>query len=183
MDIKQEFKYLGVVRANPNEYMNRYGDSLISKTKIPNVLNGIKLPNMEQDEDSEEEELIGDVDALAMVDLEREGLGHYRNVLAKRGLLKINVFHPSNKTARSNELELQNLAERVFRNIAKLEDSNRISYTAAEQILTQLGFNRGPRMKNIDLNAYFTSLDKNKRGSLGLDEFKQAFLNLWILSR
>lgn len=92
MSIKKEYKYLGVIKANPVEYINRYGDSLTKSSQLPHFVREIKNPRGlvlaadMAEEQQKPHELYGDLHALAMVDLEREGLGEYREQLNRMGI-------------------------------------------------------------------------------------------------
>lgn len=83
--VKKQITYLGVVRADPVEYLEKYGSSIRSASQLPDIVNEIKTPenlllaaNVEY---SGLHELEGDVDALKLVDLEHEGLAEYKNYL------------------------------------------------------------------------------------------------------
>lgn len=189
VDIKREFKYLGVISADPKDYASRFQDKLISRSNIAHFVDEIKLPDeklLNQNQEDDCEELMGDVEALAMIDLEREGLGQYRKYLAKKGLLK--DCETTEKQSKNNhphvwfnEEQLISLAEDVFLNLTKKNPNGRITYMEAVKIFRRIDFNLDRRVENSDLNMFFTILDKEKRGSLGINEFKQAFLNLWAL--
>lgn len=95
--IKKEFKDLGIVRANPVEYVQRYGTSLKRSIELPPFVKEIKPPDgvvlaadtsslsssasASQSQPHALYELEGDVYALNLVDLEREGLVEYRYLL------------------------------------------------------------------------------------------------------
>ena len=84
----------GVVRADPDEYTKRFGSELKDANKMPSFVQevknpeGLKLANEYVREGPVE--LEGDLCALTLVDLEKEGLGEYRNYLVDKGILQIN---------------------------------------------------------------------------------------------
>jgi hypothetical protein len=88
--IKKEFKYLGVIRANPVEYVQRYGATLKVARDMPDFVLDIKTPEgivLAADyKYNTVHELEGDVRAMQLVDLDREGLSEYRAMLAKLGI-------------------------------------------------------------------------------------------------
>lgn len=90
VNIKKEYKYLGVIKANPIEYINRYGDSLTRSSQLPHFVREIKNPRglvlAADEEPKSAHELYGDVHALSLVDLEREGLSEYREQLSRIGV-------------------------------------------------------------------------------------------------
>ena len=89
VQIVQEFKNLGVIRANPIEYVEKYGASLKTHVELPQFVKEIKPPTgvvLAADYSASSLlELEGDIQALSLIDLEREGLAEYRAYLAKFG--------------------------------------------------------------------------------------------------
>lgn len=88
VQIKREFKYLGVIRANPGDYVNRYRNALKVSRELPSFVKEIPTPQgmtlaAEKPYDPVHE-LVGDVDALRLVDLDREGLSEYKTYLNVR---------------------------------------------------------------------------------------------------
>lgn len=73
MSVRQDYKYLGVVRANPAEYVQKYGSSLKVAGELPQFVLDIKNPDgvelAANHRYSNVHELEGDVDALKLVDL------------------------------------------------------------------------------------------------------------------
>lgn len=89
--IRKTIKYLGVVRANPSEYVEKYGPSLKTTNELPNYVLEIKPPNGVNLEKLKEEHVLeGDLEGFKYVNLEREGLGHYRDQLEQKGVLLLN---------------------------------------------------------------------------------------------
>lgn len=81
VNVETKIKYLGVVNANPQEYISRYGETLKSVQQFPDILRNIKHEDgviLAADARVESTyELTGDVAALKLVDLQREGLSEY----------------------------------------------------------------------------------------------------------
>ena len=78
---------MGVTNADPKEYIAKYGTSLKRAHEMPSFV--IELEGQYKkliQEQSLPHELEGDVDALRLVDLDKEGLSMYRNYLASRGI-------------------------------------------------------------------------------------------------
>jgi hypothetical protein len=87
VSVKKEFKYLGIIKANPAEYIQRYASSLKTSKELPEFVLDIKPPasvllaaDVPQ---SNVHELEGDIEALNLVDLVKEGLTEYRDQLNK----------------------------------------------------------------------------------------------------
>ena len=85
VSIRQEIKYLGVVRANPVEYTERYGSSLRSADQLPKIVTQIQNPCgiiLAADQPTRMvPELEGEIEALKLIDLEAEGLGEYKSIV------------------------------------------------------------------------------------------------------
>lgn len=83
--IKKEFKDLGVIRANPSEYVARYGTTLKTARELPPFVLEIKPPAgvilAADHQYNSIYELEGDVQALRLIDLDREGLSEYRQLV------------------------------------------------------------------------------------------------------
>ena len=86
VELRQQFRFLGVENSDPAEYKSRYGSSLTrSLPKIANNSEVTKYAGPGQQFALNARygglpRLVGDVDALRLVsDLERYGLGEYRN--------------------------------------------------------------------------------------------------------
>ena len=83
MVIKTEVRQLGVVRADPADYVARYGSSLQAACDLPRFVHAIATPAAlgplacQLADRDRVPQLEGDVHALAHCDLEREGLAEY----------------------------------------------------------------------------------------------------------
>jgi hypothetical protein len=90
VNIRREIKYLGVIRANPAEYVQRYGSTLKIHTDLPDYVTSIKAPDglvlAANYRYNNLHELEGDIQALRLVDLDREGLAEYRSYLSGLGI-------------------------------------------------------------------------------------------------
>jgi hypothetical protein len=72
VSIKQEVKHLDIIRADPNEYYQRFGSNLTHHTELPDYVRNIKPPNgikLAADYHKQFYELEGDVEALNLIDL------------------------------------------------------------------------------------------------------------------
>lgn len=81
VSVLKNYVDLGVVTADPNDYVRRYGDSLIHSKSLPDFVHEIPHPGYELASDRKQREypdLYGDVDALRLVNLDKEGLGMYK---------------------------------------------------------------------------------------------------------
>jgi hypothetical protein len=82
--INQRIEYLGVKRVNPNEYIRVFKDKLINANDMPDFVHKIKTyddlvlaSTYTKKSRTRRHELEGDVFALKLIDLHKEGLGEY----------------------------------------------------------------------------------------------------------
>lgn len=193
VQIKREFKYLGIIRANPHDYVQRFGNNLILSENLPQFVTEIKTPSgIVLAADSKQNrfyELEGDIQALNLIDLEKEGLSEYRNFLENnlRKLSNSNFYSTSDvgdysvahgiTNTYSQADNIETLIEYIFRSIDR-NNNGRISVEDAEKILLRLNSRLDRKYGEDDVRAFFTALDINNDGTLDLKEFKRAFLNL-----
>jgi hypothetical protein len=86
--INTEIKNLGVEKANPSCYLEKYGRlNLKKKCEMPIIVNEVeKIHQIELAADNKKPyymELEGDLHALSMIDLDKEGLGEYKSFFQK----------------------------------------------------------------------------------------------------
>ena len=83
--VRRDFKNLGVFAADPQEYVRLHGASLVSAAALPAFVREISpptgIPLAVNTQVPVINRLVGDVHALTFIDLEREGLGHYRSLI------------------------------------------------------------------------------------------------------
>lgn len=86
--IKQSVKHLGIIRADPVEYKQLYGDALVPSSELPQFVKDIKAPDgivLAADYIYvSPEELEGDLNALDLIDMEKEGLSQYSSQLKNK---------------------------------------------------------------------------------------------------
>ncbi len=98
--IKKQVKYLGVIRADPDEYIKKFGDSLKKSKDLPQFVLDIKTPEhlklAAEYENKSLYELEGQLEALRLIDLDREGLTEYKNQLQALGFDFFNSNYKNN---------------------------------------------------------------------------------------
>ena len=176
--IKQEVKYLGVVQANPVDYVSRYGSSLKLSKDLPQFVLDIKTPDgLKLAADykySSVYELEGDVSAMKMIDLERVGLGEYRSYLERIGISSTITESYSSISASGSFMAT---IEEIFASV-DADMSGKIGVGEAERILLRLNSRLGRNYGEDEVRNFFRVLDTNGDGSIDLIEFKQAFINI-----
>lgn len=198
--VKKDFKYLGIIRANPVDYVHRYGSLLKTSQDLPRFVLDIKPPNgvvlASEYTYNQVHELEGDLEALKLVDLEREGLGEYRVQLQNR-LQNSYSFTDTPYLSPSSQYE-QGIAgsgyvstasqqfftpsalstiEQIFSTI-DIDSNGNISVEEAEKILLRLNSRLNRNYGENEVAQFFHSLDSNRDGNINLNEFKAAFQKL-----
>ena len=81
-EIKTKIKNLGVEPADPNEYAKKYGPTLISAIELPEIASQVKTEHgyllAADHKPNYFNSLEGDLHALSLIDLDKEGLSEYK---------------------------------------------------------------------------------------------------------
>ena len=180
--IKEEFKYLGVIRANPIEYVARYGAHLKSAAELPDFVHDIKNPdNLELAADhAQKYELEGDLHALNLIDLDKEGLGVYREYLQKSGVLRGTPSLPptpkEDPYAQASQFEPANTNLRSY--------SAATSFAASSFVGSTIESDKAPpdtyltQTLDSSIEQIFRLVDRENKGRIDADEAKKTLLRL-----
>ena len=207
VNIRKEIKYLGVIRANPAEYVSRYGVSLKQSSELPEFVTDIRTPDglvlAANYRYNNLHELEGDLQALRLVDLDREGLAEYRSYLQRLGITydasaagasfiggsysasgasfgtsgALIGAGASTTFSVSGGASLSSFAEQLFSQL-DIDGNGSISVSEAEKALLRLNSRLGRSYGEDDVKAFFAQLDTNRDGRLDISEFRRAFFNL-----
>jgi hypothetical protein len=170
VSIKKEVKYLGVVKANPTEYRERYGSTLKTSKDLPEFVHDIKTPegiSLAADHQRANYELEGDIHALKLIDLDREGLSEY-----KSQVYSTPISYSSSLSAQGS-LVISEIFNDIDRN-----GSETLSISEAEKLLIQLNNRLGRSYTEREAQAFFRGLDLNRDGRISLREFREVFNRL-----
>lgn len=178
--IKKEFKYLGIVRANPIDYVQRYGTTLRQSNELPKFVTDIKTPDglvLAADyKYNPLHELYGDLSALKLIDLEREGLGYYKSYLLNNIEQKNNYTNYSKYDAQLDD-NVNGLIEKIFRSVDR-DQNGRIGFDEAETLISKLNSKLGRNYTKADEKVFSKCLVNNHDRTLDLEEFRRVFLNV-----
>ena len=91
VNIRKEIKYLGVIRADPVEYVKQYGSTLKVSSTLPQFVLDIATPAdvgvLAADYKAKSLiELEGQLEGFSLVDLDKEGLSEYKAYLSGLGI-------------------------------------------------------------------------------------------------
>ena len=172
IEIKKEFKDLGIVRANPVEYVQRFGTSLKHANELPDFVKEIKPPNdlmLACDWEPSLNDLDGDIQALSLIDLDKEGLSDYKNIVKQLG--KVSAYYPPVMNINTQKLDKSSILKEIFNANA----DSLLSIDDARKILYQINEKLGKSYSNQD-EDFLRNLDKNQENKINMEEFKQALL-------
>ena len=179
VQIKKLFKDLGVIRANPVEYVEKYGSSLKKHVEFPDFVREIRPPaGVVLAAEYNAPSLIdleGDIQALNLIDLDREGLGEYRAWL-ERYLKGSQV--PAPRPA-GVQITIQAIVSALLGELFSSVDQNadsKISGVEAENVVLKLNSRLGRQFSSEDAQAFFKSLDSNRDGAVNFIEFKAGLI-------
>lgn len=172
MNVRQEVKYLGVVRADPVKYVSKYGAKTLKyHTKLPKFVRDIPNPPglvLAAEADPEQCcKLYGDLFALRLIDLEREGIGYYEETAMEEdaNVSRSPLFN-----------NLSDLIERSFLSLTR-DFSKNMSIWEAERLFLKVNASMGRRVSNDALVDFSSLLEIEWDGSISLSEFKRAFVS------
>jgi Ca2+-binding EF-hand superfamily protein len=186
VEVRQDYKYCGIVNANPADYVQRYGNTLRSPNELPQFVRDIRPPAgvvlAAECVYNPVHELEGDVEALKLIDLDREGLSQYKNFVNSLQSRDHQCFNMPSSAYQSSLCNLglgqsemsSNVAE-IFSTI-NLRHDGRITQEEAEKLMLKLNSKFGRAYGENEVRAFFKCLDKNNDGSIDFDEFKRAFM-------
>ena len=170
--VRKDYKYLGVVRADPADYVARYGSTLVNSHDLPQFVLDIKTPEgislAANFKYNSFYELEGDVEELKRVDLDKEGLSEYKDYLAK-------LFGGAEY---ETKLEAFNdLLEKVFYSV-DVKRTNYIDSNDVSLVISRLNRFLGRKYTQADSDAFFNALNVDGIGAVSLATFKRVFLKL-----
>lgn len=198
VNVSKEIKYLGVVRANPAEYVEKYGASLVSE--MPQFVQEIATPAdvgvLAADYKAKSLiELEGQLEGFQFVDLDKEGLSEYRAYLSNLGINDLGAAaaasaaqassasesaSASASAAASSASAAVNAASSAALKIFSMIDANNngfISVAEAERIVLRLNSRLNRSYGENDVKAFFSSMVGDS-DSITQEEFVSAFQRL-----
>lgn len=166
-----------IIRADPNEYVKKYGSSLLHSSQIPKDILNIKHPEgivlaADVENQNSRIELEGDIDALGLIDdLDEQGLGEYKDYVRpqhdsthREAEFITSPAAGTLSTPTSNLTSISNLSNCLITNNNKINNYNNNMPTTALTI----NANNNANNKNLRNNNIDTQYDNNKSNSLDL---------------
>jgi len=140
--IRQKVKYSGVVNADPAEYVKKYGDSLKHAKQLPQFVHDIKTPDeygllAANHKRKSLIELEGQLDGFRYINLDKEGLGHYRSYLFSKGIHDLGA-HVTESIVSQSETSVNKMAASQIFAMIDSDNSGSISLDEAQKIILRL---------------------------------------------
>ena len=187
--VKKEFKDLGIVRANPIEYIERYGSTLKRSIELPSFVKDIKPPPglvlAAESASSFNYELEGDLHALSLIDLESEGLNEYKSLLSKLSLDSSgkHVIVSDKQSGFTSNYSHQNQNREFINELFNMVDmsaNSSITLEEAEKLLAGLYSRLGKPYGQKEASLFFRQIKFNAHDSIDLKQFKNILENEFL---
>ena len=180
VEISKQFKDLGIVRANPVEYVKRYGSSLKTHLELPQFVRDIRPPVgvtlAAEFVAPSSYELEGDIEALKLIDLEKEGLSEYRSYL---GRFSSSFSYSATNTTTTRVPLGKNIVNSILLELFESIDtdaSGKISQPEAESLLLRLNSRLGKSYSQSEAADFIRLFDINVDGLISFEEFKNGLI-------
>ncbi len=186
VNVKQEVKYLGVIRANPVDYVQKFGSFLKVHTDLPKFVLDIATPDeigtLAADYKSKNlvHELEGDLEGFNFVDLDREGISEYRSQLLGKGIRDLGAnsatYASTSEAKSSTASSTANIALKVF-NLIDVDNSGDISIEEAVKILLKLNTSLKRNYGEEEALNFFRTIS-GYSNVISREQFVRAFTQL-----
>lgn len=184
--VKPAVRYLGVVKANPTAYINKYHRQLKLANEFPQCILDIKPPDglvLAADSPNSEyvHELEGEVEALKLIDMEREGLSDYIPQMSKHSsrLSQISLKKSSQSLYEPPTSSIESVKMQIIDQIFDELDTDGkgfLSVKEAERILLKLNTRLGRSYGEDDLKDLLYNLDtEDDNGQISQEKFRIIF--------
>lgn len=187
--ITRQFRDLGVVSANPGEYLAKYGSSVVRSSELPDYVRNFRPPEgitlASEETAMLRYELEGDIQALSLVDLDREGLSEYRNVVSQTSTIystpiqqQTTVGQSKIQTSQVSQGPTSDIGPIVNQTIesVKTTTKDRIDFVEAKTVIKTLNERLNRKYDEQQAERFLESIGLMRDGSLDLQTFKNALL-------
>lgn len=122
--------------------------------------------------------LYGDLEALRLIDLDKEGLSQYRNfIFASNSGSTTTSKHHTTTTTVTTKYSKDTIISDIFARL-QINSIEKVTRSEAERILFILNSELGRRYNEDEERRFFDSLRADAEGLFDLDEFKNALFRL-----
>jgi Ca2+-binding EF-hand superfamily protein len=180
VEIKKDFKDLGIIRADPMAYAERYGSSLKSFSELPQFVKEIRPPMgvilASEYVGSGIYDLEGDIEALKLIDLEKEGLIEYKSYVEKvSSSYSYSTTSSSTNRVSAGKSIVNSILQELFESI-DTDSSGKISRSEAESLLLRLYSRLGKNYCQSEAVEFVRLFDINFDGMISFEEFKNGLI-------
>ena len=186
VSVKKEVKYLGVIRANPAEYVQKYGAELKAHSALPQFVQDIKTPSevgqlaWEFKGSSAVAILEGQLEGFKFVNLDTEGMTEYREQLMAKGIRDLGASGSSSASASVSgggaSSALTAAASQIF-DMIDYDGSGEIEVFEAERIVLKLNSQMNRSYGAAEVKSFFASVSGGA-SKINKSQFMQAFARL-----
>ncbi len=188
--IRKQYIDLGVSIVNPEEYIARFGSSLLPYEQLPDFVKEIRAPEnlrlASQVQLKTVAQLEGDIDALSLIDLDKEGLSEYKSYLKTTSDLYTRSYPSAWPYATQTTFEkVQNPATSSFDSmfeqaLSTIQPLNRdnLSINEARVIMALMFQKLNKKYNETEAERILTELNPNKTDFINLRQFKSAILKM-----
>jgi len=181
VNVRKEVKYLGVIKANPAEYVQRYGAELKVHTALPQFVLDIKTPSevgqlAAEYKASSLYELEGQLEGFQFVNLDTEGLAEYREQLLAKGIRDLGAGAGSSASVASSAGSASGVAAAAGQVFAMIDVDNSgvISLDEAMTIVLRLNSQLKRSYGETEVKAFFQAMSGGSN-EINKQQFMAAF--------
>lgn len=161
--VKKHIRHLGIIKADPKQYSERFGKTMYRSEELPQFAKDIKNPdglNLAADVLDNTCELIGDVKALQLLDLDAEGLTEYKSQVER--------------ALKSSKIIDSDCLEELFKKVDKNSDGKITKYEA-KQLLSFLNKYLEKNLCDEILDRLVEILDYDRKNNISYQEFNKIY--------
>lgn len=187
VEIERKYNFIGVVKADPIKYAKKFGKNLIKLDDYPDLKECMEKSDkiIGKKYENDFPELEGDIFALKLVDLDKEGLGHYKNVVKNYNSKSIsstsldtNLFLKNllkyDLSSLKTSYSIESFIDQVF---DSFNSKRKIKYDDARNIFIKYSAEHGRKFDDNDFRKLLLSSNLKPKNSFDLNELKNLFLN------
>jgi hypothetical protein len=181
VNVRQEVKYLGVIRANPAEYAQRYGSELKVHAALPKFVQDIATPSevgqlaWNYKSTGGTWELEGQLEGFQYVNLDKEGISEYRQFLLSKGIRDLGAGS-SSVSSSSLSRGVTEAASKIF-DMIDYDRSGEIEVFEAERIVLRLNSQLKRSYGEAEVKQFFLAVSGGS-SKIGKNDFISAFAQL-----
>jgi hypothetical protein len=191
--VRKKMCNLGVVKADPACYKSLFAESMTTADRLPEFVRELPLPNglnkLAADESpfGQLPELYGDLDALNLIDMDREGLSAYKSYQTRRGSSVRSSSHQQQQQQQQrqrrdpNRFDVARMTpnETMFLKAYFTYRVSQITVMDMRQAFTELNRIFCKSYGERDVCEFFEQLDADCDRLVDFQDFKRVFAHLF----